>query len=164
MTTNKNSKEIEYGVKVKNGDELITYLNEHAVSKGSIKTLREVYKKEDSNYFFRTDFQEIENKESYRFSVKEDLLGKQGIDSGMKVSEEVDIDVSQEQLDKLKQVVILLGYSLITTIPKIRRIYEIEGLIVTLDTYSDTDYLEVEGESKEKVMDLVSKLPIIKYV
>lgn len=162
--TDKNSKEkeIEYGVKVKNGDELITYLNEHAINKGSIKTLREIYKKEDSNYFFRTDFQKIENKESYRFSVKEDLLGKQGIDSGMKVSEEVDIDVSQEQLDKLRQVIILLGYSLVTTISKTRHIYEMDNLTVSLDSYPDTDYFEVEGESEEKVMNLVAKLPIEK--
>ncbi len=159
----KTSTEIEYGVKVKNGEVLIAYLSEHAINKGSIKTLREVYKKDDSNYFFRTDFQEIENKESYRFSVKEDLLGKQGIDSGMKVSEEVDIDVSQEQLDKLKQVIVLLGYSLVTTISKTRRSFEMEGLMVTLDSYPDTDYLEVEGESEEKVMNVVAKLPIEKF-
>jgi len=159
----KTSKEIEYGVKVKNSKALIAYLNAHAVNKGSIKTLREVYKKDNSNYFFRTDQQKKDGKKYYVFSVKEDLLGKQGVDSGMKVSEEVDIEVSKEQLEKLKQIIILLGYSLVTTISKTRLIYCMDGLMVTLDSYPDNDYLEVEGDSEDKVMSLVAKLPVVKF-
>ncbi len=35
-------------------------------------------------------------------------------------------------------------------------------MMVTIDSYSDNEYLEVEGNDRKKIMNLVSKLPIEK--
>ncbi len=159
--TNNLPKEIEYGVKVKNSKELLAYLNTHGANKGQIETVREIYKKKNSPHFFRTDKQVINKKMSYMFSIKEDILGKKGVSKGLKVSDEVDLEVTKKQLEKLKQMLMLQDYHLVTTISKIRRIFDLQNLMVTLDSYPDVDYLEVEGDNKEKIMKLVSQLPIV---
>lgn len=160
--TKKINREIEYGVKIKNSTKLITYLNINAINKGTIETTRKIFKKPKSDYFFRTDQQTQGDKNKYFFAIKEDILTNKGVRNGMKVSDEVDIEVSSSQLEKLEEMIILLGFTQNSVISKTRRIYSIDKLMVTIDSYPDNDYLEVEGTSKKGIMNLVSKLPIEK--
>jgi adenylate cyclase class IV len=159
MTKNR---EIEYGVKIKNSNKLISYLNSNAVNKGTIKSTRKIFKKLKSDYFFRTDQQTQGSKNKYFFSMKEDILLKKGVRNGMKVSDEIDIEVSSSQLKKLEEIVILLGFNQTNIISKTRRTYFVGKLMVTIDSYPDNDYLEIEGTNKKDIMNLVSRLPIEK--
>ena len=156
------SKEIEYGTKIKNSKTLVSYLNTNAINQGSIKTTRKIFKKEGSNYFFRTDHQVKNSKKSYIFTIKENILDRKGVKHGMKVSDEIDLEVSKLQLQKLEGMVSLLGFTQNSIISTTRRIYFVDKMMVTIDSYSDNEYLEVEGNDRKKIMNLVSKLPIEK--
>jgi adenylate cyclase class IV len=94
--------------------------------------------------------------------MKEDILLKKGVRNGMKVSDEIDIEVSSSQLKKLEEIVILLGFNQTNIISKTRRTYFVGKLMVTIDSYPDNDYLEIEGTNKKDIMNLVSRLPIEK--
>ena len=156
--TNKN-KEIEFGVKIKNGDEVKDYLKEISPKERIITISRDIYKN-DSKYFLKVSEENENNQSSAVFSLKEDLLAL-GTSEGMKVADEVDVDVSKEQLEKLVNIVSFLGFEKKSHFKKIRYQYEVEGTMVMVDEYDKVTNLEVEGETEEKVMKVVKQIPYI---
>lgn len=152
------NKEIEYGVKIKNSKEIINLLASKYAQQRIIKITRMILKN-GGKYFVKIS-SEVSNSEKHCvFSLKEDLLA-QGIAEGMKIAEEVDISVSEDQLKKLTEMVKMLGFEMASKFEKTRYEYQTNNLIVTVDEYENGAYLEVEGPSPEKIENFIKKLPI----
>lgn len=152
------NKEIEYGVKIKNPKEIIEFLNSKSTRRRTIEITR-IILKNNGKYFIKTS-SEVSNSEKHHvFSLKEDLLA-QGIVDGMKIAEEVDILVSEDQLKKLMEAMKMLGFKVASEFKKTRYEYRVNELIITVDKYKNGAYLEVEGLSSKKIKDFVKKLPI----
>lgn len=158
----KTNKEIEYGVKIKNPKEIIEFLNSKFV-KGKIIEITRIILKNNGKYFVKISSEASNSEKHCVFSLKEDLLA-QGIAEGMKIAEEVDIPVSEDQLRKLTEAMKMLGFKVASEFKKTRHEYQINNLMVTVDEYKDGAYLEVEGSSSRKIKDFVKKLPIKKLL
>jgi len=155
------NKEIEFGVKIANGDDVIKFL-EKLHGKPKVTAInRKIYKITNGKYFFKVSVEKSEDQTACVYSMKEDLLDK-GIDSGMKISDEIDISVSEEQLSKMEKILLFTGYKVASEFKKVRYEFIIEEMSVTVDKYNTNDYLEIEGESENKINSLVAKIPFIK--
>ena len=152
------NKEIEYGVKIKNPEEVIKFLNAKPARQRTLEITRLIFKNK-GKYFIKISSEVSNLKKHYIFSVKEDLLA-QGITEGMKIAEEVDIPVSNDQLKKLVEVIKMIGFKMKSKFKKIRYEYKLNKLIITVDKYKDGAYLEVEGLSFEKIKKFIKSLPI----
>lgn len=153
------NKEIEYGKKIENPDAVLKYLKQNFSNPTTINISRKIYKQKDGKYFIKISTELSEGEESYVFSIKEDLL-KEGQSSGLKVAEELDINLNKNQLEKLKKAVSVLGFEETDSFEKVRHKYEKGDLEITVDIYEDGSYLEIEGPSKTEVMELVEKIEI----
>lgn len=154
------NKEIEFGVKISNGQKIIELLSKKYGQPKVIKVQRLIYKTPKGKYFFKVSKESTVKGITATFSLKEDLLSK-GIDSGIKVSDEVDIPVDEAQLSKLEQILIFLGYQIASEFKKVRHEFVAEDMSVVVDKYEDNDYFEVEGDSEEKINNFVKALPIV---
>lgn len=154
------NKEVEFGVKIKRSAKLEKFLENLGGKASIVKIDRHIYKNPRSNYFFKISTEKKENLISSQFSMKEDLISK-GKTEGMKIAEEIDIDVSKEQLENLTKIIKHLGFNLDATINKIRKEFKVNDLQITIDQYGtdETDYLEVEGSDEKLIMELVKILP-----
>lgn len=155
------NKEIEFGVKISNGQTIIDLLSKKYGSPKVVEVQRRIYKTPSGKFFFKISKESTAGKASCTFSLKEDLLSK-GVDSGMKVSDEVDIPVDEMQLSKLEQVLIFLGYGVASEFKKVRHEFIAEGMFVVVDKYDTNDYFEVEGSDEEKINSFVKTIPILK--
>lgn len=153
------NKEIEFGAKISNGQEIIELLTEKYGKPKVIEVQRLIYKIPDGKYFFKISKESTVEGMTATFSLKEDLLSK-GVDSGIKVSDEVDVPVDESQLSKLEQILIFLGYRVASDFKKVRHEFTVEGMSVVVDKYKENDYFEVEGTSEEKINNFVKSLPI----
>lgn len=151
------TKEVEYSVKIENPDEIRVFLQENSPTERVIQITRDIYKNK-GKYFVKISREKEDDVVRIIFSVKEDLLS-QGIANGMKVAEEVDIEVTEDQLVKLIQVIQMFGFDLSSQFTKTRYQYEIDALMVALDEYENATNLEVEGPSGEVIMAVVNKIP-----
>ena len=152
--------EIEYGVKVINGDELMKHLESLTDNRGVTKMRRVVYK-QGGDYFVRVSYEESEKgQKKYVFSLKEDVMAKGKSEDGLKQMQEIDIVLDKGQLDQFVEVIGLMGYKKDNDFTKTRYWYEIDDLHVSLDKTGAVDYLEVEGASKDQVMNFVEDIPI----
>lgn len=154
------NKEIEFGAKISNGQQIIKLLSKKYGQPKIIEVQRRIYKTTGGKFFFKISKESTTKGITATFSLKEDLLSK-GVDSGIKVSDEVDVPVDETQLSKLEQILIFLGYKTASEFKKVRHEFEAEGMSVVVDKYENNDYFEVEGDSKEKINNFVKTLPII---
>ena len=154
------NKEIEFGAKISNGQQIIDLLSKKYGKPKVIKVQRLIYKTPNGKYFFKVSKESTVKGATATFSLKEDLLSK-GIDSGIKVSDEVDVPVDETQLSKLEQILVFLGYQIASKFKKVRHEFMVEGMSVVVDKYENNDYFEVEGDSKEKINNFIKTLPII---
>jgi len=152
------NKEIEYGIKITNPKELAKIFELQASKKRIIKITRSILKN-NGKYFIKVSSEIIGAKHYNIISIKEDLL-KKGVDKNMKISEEIDIPVSEDQRRKLIQMLKILGFRATSKFQKIRYEYQIKDLIVTLDKYKEGFYLEVEGPSTKKIKKFIHNLPL----
>lgn len=155
------NKEIEFGVKISNGQEIIELLSKKYGQPKIIEIQRRIYKTTGGKFFFKVSKESTTKGITATFSLKEDLLSK-GIDSGIKVSDEVDVPVDETQLSKLEQILIFLGYKIASEFKKVRHEFEAESMSVVVDKYETNDYFEVEGDSEKKIKAFVEMLPIVK--
>jgi len=153
----KANKEIEYGTKVKDVQKIYAFLKQKAESSKRIEISRDIYKN-GGKYFIKISREKFGTQEQFVFSLKEDLLS-QGISDGMKIAEEIDISVSEEQLSALTEVVKLLGFKLTSSFSKIRTEFIVNALSITLDEYEKEVYLEIEGPTKKAVGNFVKTIP-----
>lgn len=154
------NKEIEFGAKISNGQQIIELLSKKYGQPKVIKVQRLIYKTPQGKYFFKVSKESTLKGVTATFSLKEDLLSK-GVDSGIKVSDEVDVPVDETQLSKLEQMLIFLGYRIASEFKKVRHEFVVEGMSVVVDKYEDNDYFEVEGDNEEKIKSFVKTLPIV---
>lgn len=147
--------ETEFGVKIANGEELLKFLCQRFGDPEIIHINRKIYKKDSERYFFRVDDGMV--------SLKEDLYPLGKID-GIRVAEELDIEIDIGQIEKMERAIQVLGYNLVHRVVKDRYLFfdEANSLQIALDRYPDGDYLEVEGNDESKIMGLVSVLPIVR--
>lgn len=151
------TKEVEYSVNIQNPDEIRVFLQENSPTERVIQITRDIYKNK-GKYFVKISREKEDDVVRIIFSVKEDLLS-QGIANGMKVAEEVDIEVTEDQLGKFLQVLQMFGFDLSSQFTKTRYQCEIDGLMVALDEYENVTNLEVEGPSEVAIMAVVNKIP-----
>jgi len=151
------NQEIEFGTKISNGQEIIDLLSKKYGKPKVIKVQRLIYKTPNGKYFFKVSKESTIKGATTTFSLKEDLLSK-GIDSGIKISDEVDVPVDETQLLKLEQILLFLGYQIASEFKKVRHEFVAEGMSVVVDKYQDNDYFEVEGDSEEKINNFVKTL------
>ncbi|PIR63143.1 MAG: hypothetical protein COU64_06120 [Candidatus Pacebacteria bacterium CG10_big_fil_rev_8_21_14_0_10_40_26] len=154
------NKEIEFGAKISNGQQIINLLSKRYGKPKIIKVQRLIYKTPNGKYFFKVSKESTAKGAMATFSLKEDLLSM-GIDSGIKVSDEVDVPVDEIQLSKLEQILVFLRYQIASEFKKVRHEFLVERMSVVVDKYEDNYYFEVEGDSKEKINNFVKTLPII---
>lgn len=155
------NKEIEYGVKISNSQEVKEFLQSNSLFEKVTNISRDIYKN-GGKYFVKVSNETEEEKTQAVFSVKEDLIG-QGIEDGMKVAEELDIEVSSEQLNKLTKMLTMFGFKQTSHFFKKRYQYEIDGLMVTVDEYDSATNLEIEGPDEKTVMSVVDKIPFTPF-
>jgi len=151
--------EIEFGVKIKNSQEVMNFLDELCGGlRKVIEIKRRIFRKLGSEFFFRLSKENVNGNLAYTLSLKEDILSK-GISEGLKVSKEIDIKIGRHQVRSFRKIISLLGYKLETKLSKTRYVYKISEVLITVDKYPTVSYLEVEGKSKSSVMEIAGKIP-----
>lgn len=151
------TKEVEYSVNIQNPEDIRVFLQTNSPIERVIQITRDIYKN-SGEYFFKVSREKESDVTQIILSVKEDLL-TQGIADGMKIAEEVDVELTEAQLEKFTQIIKMLRFELSSQFTKTRYQYEIDGLMVTIDEYENVTNLEVEGPSEEAIMAVVNQIP-----
>lgn len=136
--------ENEYSVKIENIEEMLDLLKQMQPVYISIKIERTIYKN-NWKYFIRTTKENISNKIRYFFSAKEDSITPSGT---INKRGEVDIEVDQNQLQKLIEIITLVGFKKTKTYVKLRYEFIFDDVTVHLDQYKNFNNLEIEGKNE----------------
>jgi len=153
--------EKEYCKKIENSDEVFNQLKHFQPIFVTSEMKRTIYKN-GGKYFLRVTSQKSdEEKIKHFFSLKEDSM-RNGLDGqGLNSREEIDLEVSKVQLNKLEEMIKLLGFVQENYFEKVRHLFKIDNLEVSLDRYKDFDNLEIEGDSEKEIKEFLSKMVIV---
>lgn len=149
------NKEIEFSLRVDDTEPYLEYLKRIGARKiHDIEIERDIYKN-GSGYFIKVSKEKIDGKNNYMYCLKEDLIDKGQSGVGLKVSEEIDVPVSSDQLEKLSAMLELLKFKKTSSFKKSRQAFTKDDFEIDVDTYYFEDkteyYIEVEGKEKDKI-------------
>ncbi len=116
---------------------------------------REIYQNK-GNYFLRISKEKNNRDTKYYLTLKTE--GEINSISKFKEKVEIEEEFTKKQINKIKKIILLIGFTKTNNYKKLRKAYLLWNCECDLDIMEDKEYLEIEYQEKKQAQKIIEKI------